>query len=99
GDVQNASNPIQLGVWELGSPDDARKKAALVRAGAERLIQMGIPESKKLLFYETTWRRGSLDLDTGRPRTLGAVARLREEELGDILIAVDDEFSEYISTD
>jgi len=99
GDVQNASNPIQLGVWELGSPDDARKKAALVRAGAERLIQMGIPESKKLLFYETTWRRGRLDLDTGRPRTLGAVARLREEELGDILIAVDDEFSEYISTD
>ncbi len=99
GDLQNASTPIQLGVWELGSAEDGRKKAALIRAGAERLIQMGIPETKKLLFYETTWRRGKLDLDTGRPRTIGSVARMGEEELGDLLIAVDDEFSEYISAD
>lgn len=99
GDVQNAANPIQLGVWELGNHEDCRKKAALIRAGTERLIQMGIPETKKLLFYESTWRRGHLDLDTGRPRTLGAVARLGDEELGDLLIAVDDEFSEYIGTD
>jgi len=44
------------------------EKAALIRAGAARLIQMGIPETKKLLFYESIWRRGNLDLDTGRPR-------------------------------
>jgi GNAT superfamily N-acetyltransferase/two-component sensor histidine kinase len=99
GDVQNPANPIQLGVWELGNPEDCRKKASLIRAGAEGLINMGIPESKKLLFYETTWRRGKLDLDTGRPRTLGAVARMADEELGDLLVAVDEEFSDYISAD
>ncbi len=99
GDVQNPDNPIQLGVWEIGDADDGRRKAALVRAGAQRLIDMAVPADKKLLFYEATWRRGDLDLDTGRPRTLGAVADLGDHELGDLLISVDDEFGEYVTAD
>ncbi|MFQ3547014.1 MAG: hypothetical protein SNJ56_01650, partial [Termitinemataceae bacterium] len=99
GDVQNPSNPVQLGVWEIGDADDSRKKAALIRLGAQRLLAMGLPEQKKLLFYESTWRRGNLDLDTGRPRTLGVVANIQDEELGELLVQTDDEFLDYITAD
>ena len=99
GEVQNPENPIQLGVWEIGDADDGRRKAALVRSGARRLIHMGVPADKKLLFYEATWRRGGLDLDSGRPRTLSAVAALGDHELGDLLISADDEFGEYVTAD
>lgn len=99
GDVQNPANPIQLGVWEIGNADDGHRKAALLRAGARKLTEMDIPETKKLLFYATTWRRGGLDLDIGRPRTLGAVAALGDHELGDLLVPADDEFGEYLTAD
>jgi len=99
GDVQNPSNPVQLGVWEMGNPDDARRKASLVRAGARRLIEMGVKPEKKLLFYDATWRRGNLDLDVNRPRTLLSVADIKDHELGELLVEVDEEFMEYISAD
>lgn len=99
GDVQNPQNPIQLGVWEIGDANDARRKAALVRGGARRLIEMGLKQEKKLLFYEATWRRGGLDLDANRPRTIGAVADLKDHELGDLLIEVDEDGLDYITTD
>lgn len=99
GDVQNPANPIQLGVWEIGGADDARKKAALVRSGAQRLIDLGAKPEKKLLFYEATWRRGGLDLDANRPRTLGSVAAIKDHELGELLVEVDDEAMEYITAD
>lgn len=99
GDLNNNANPIQLGVWEIGNSDDGRKKAALIRSGARKLLDMNVPEDKKLLFYEATWRRGGLDLDTGRPRTLAMVANLGDHELGEILSQVDDEFGDYITAD
>lgn len=99
GDVQNPANPIQLGVWEIGNADDARRKAALVRSGARKLIEMGVKPEKKLLFYEATWRRSGIDLDAARPRTLGSVAKTRDEELGELLVEVDDDGLDYISTD
>jgi hypothetical protein len=99
GDVRKDGNPIQLGVWEIGNQEDGLRKAALIRSGTRCLLSMTVPERKKLLFYEATWRRGGLDLDTGRPRTLESVARLGDEELGSLLIAVDDEFGEYITAD
>ena len=99
GDVQNPKNPIQLGVWEIGDANDARKKAALVRAGAQRLIEMGVKPEKKLLFYEATWRRGGLDLDANRPRTIGAVAEIKDHELGDLLVEADDDAIDYVATD
>lgn len=99
GDVQNPENPIQLGVWEIKSREDALKKAALIRSGARRLIDMSIPENKKLLFYETTWRRCNLDLDTGRPSTLKTIAELCDEGLEALIMETDDEFGEYICAD
>lgn len=99
GEVQKPSNPIQLGVWEIGDADDGRKKTALVRAGARRLLQMGMRRDKKLLLYEATWRRGNLDLDANRPRTLASVAELEDHELGDLLVPGDDEFQDFAFTD
>jgi GNAT superfamily N-acetyltransferase/two-component sensor histidine kinase len=99
GDVQNPANPIQLGVWEIGAAEDARRKASLIRAGTRRLIAIGIPAEKKLLLYETTWRRGGLELDAARPRTLGAVAAVGDDELGELLVELDDEGLDYITTD
>lgn len=99
GDLQNPSNPIQLGVWEIGDEDDGRRKAAFLRAGARRLLEMQIPTEKKLLFYEATWRRGGIDVDTGRARTLGSVAAVADHELGELLVCVDDEFGEYVTAD
>ena len=99
GDVQNPAKPIQLGVWVIGDADDARRKAALVRAGARRLIDMGVKPEKKLLFYEATWRRGGIDLDASRPRTMGGVAETQDHELGDILVEVDDDGLDYVTTD
>lgn len=99
GDVQNPANPIQLGVWEISGTEDARRKAALIRAGTRTLISIGLPAEKKLLMYETTWRRCGLELDANRPRTLGAVAALGDEELGDLLVELDDDGLDYITTD
>ncbi|OHE64215.1 MAG: hypothetical protein A2Z99_03010 [Treponema sp. GWB1_62_6] len=99
GDVQNPSNPVQLGVWEIGDADDGRRKAALVRLGARRLLEMALPPEKKLLFYEATWRRGHLDMDVNRPLTLGSVASLADDELGELLVEADEEGGEYISAD
>lgn len=99
GDVQNPANPIQLGVWEIRDADDARKKAALVRSGARKLIEMGVKSDKKLLFYEATWRRCGIDLDAARPRTLGSVAGTGDEELGELLVEIDDEGLDYVTTD
>ncbi len=99
GDVQNPTNPIQLGVWEIGDADDARRKAALVRAGARKLIEMGVKPEKKLLFYEATWRRSGIDLDANRPRTIGATAKTGDEELGELLVEIDDDGLDYVTTD
>ena len=60
---------------------------------------MQIPAEKKLLFYEATWRRFGIDLDTGRARTLGSVAAIADHELGELLVCVDDEFGEYVTAD
>jgi signal transduction histidine kinase len=99
GDLQNPNNPIQLGVWEIGDADDGRRKAALVRAGARRLLEFYLPPEKKLLLYEATWRRGALDLDANRPRSLGAVAALGDHELGELLVEADDDLADYITAD
>ncbi len=99
GDLRNPANPIQLGVWEIGDEDDGRRKAASIRAGARKLIEMQVPATKKLLFYEATWRRSGIDVDTGRARTLGSVAAIADHELGELLVCVDDEFGDYISAD
>lgn len=99
GDVQNPANPVQLGVWEIGDVANARRRAALVRAGARRLISIGLPPEKKLLLYETTWRRGGLELDSNRARTLGAVAALGDDEIGELLVELDDDGLDYITAD
>jgi hypothetical protein len=71
----------------------------LIRSGAQRLIDMGVKPEKKLLFYEATWRRGGIDLDAARPRTLGAVGRTADHELGELLVETDDDIMEYVTTD
>ena len=60
---------------------------------------MALPPEKKLLFYEATWRRGHLDMDVNRPLTLGSVASLADDELGELLVEADEEGGEYISAD
>ncbi len=100
GALRESSNPVQLGVWETGDREDALKKAHLVRAGASRLLSMGLPGDKKLLFYETTWRRRGFDLDINRPRTLKSVAELPDDKLDDLIVTVeDDEAIGYIFSD
>ncbi len=99
GELRNPANPIQLGVWEIGDANDGRKKAALVRAGARRLLSMGLKKEKKLLLYEATWRRGELDLDSNRSHTLQSVAKLADHELGEILVKQNDDLQDFAFTD
>ncbi len=99
GDVENPENPIQLGVWEINSTEDGRRKAALIQEGCRKLLEFGVPAEKKVLFYETTWRRSGLDLDTGRPRLLKNIVEIKEHELGDLIVQTEDEPDEFFTAD
>lgn len=100
GDLRDTHNPVQLGVWETSNLEATIEKAALVRAGAKRLMRMGLSPDKKLIFYETTWRREGYDLDVNHPSNLQLVADLPDIQLRNLIVYVGkDEAQDYIFSD
>lgn len=93
GDVKNLDSPICLGVWSTVSREDLQQKLKLIRQGAEQLIDMGLKKEKRLSFYHTTYNSSDYEIDTFKTTTLGEMTEMSDEELDQLIIEADDEFS------
>ncbi len=97
GDINNDERPIFLGVWNIGSEEDLMNKLQLLRAGARKLVEIGIHREKKLAFYQTTYIRHSRDIDSDAVTTFGEFSGLDDGELLRYAREADDELQGYLS--
>ncbi len=97
GDVNNANQPIHLGVWTVDSDEDLRRKLQLMRTGVQKLIEIGVHPDKKLAFYQTTHIRHSRDIDSDAVTTFADFAALADEDLLRYTREADDEMQGYLN--
>ena len=81
GDLNNDSQPIHLGVWTVESDDDLLAKLRLIRAGARKLLEIGVHVGKKLAFYQTTHVRHTRDINSDAVTTFDSFAALPDSDL------------------
>jgi GNAT superfamily N-acetyltransferase/two-component sensor histidine kinase len=93
GDVKNLESPITLGVWSATSREDLVEKLRMIRQGAVQLLQMGLKKHKHLSFYNTTYNSSDYEIDTFRSITLGEMAAMKDEDLEQLIVEAEDEFS------
>ena len=97
GDVNNSSQPIHLGVWTVNSDEDLHRKLQLIRAGVQKLIEIGVHPDKKLAFYQTTHVRHSRDIDSDAVTTFADFAALGDEDLLRYSREADEEMQGYMN--
>lgn len=100
GDVNERTQPIVLGVWSVQSDDDLWQKLKLLRAGARKLVEIGVYRDKRLSFYPTTHVRHSRDINTDTAITIGEFAAAPDEALWGYTAEAADELQGFaIDTD
>jgi ribosomal protein S18 acetylase RimI-like enzyme/anti-sigma regulatory factor (Ser/Thr protein kinase) len=91
GDVKQQENALRLGVWSVTGEADARAKLSMVGRGCATLIRAGIPPEKQVVFYNTTYRSGPVELNTYLTMTLAELGTAEGAGLDRYLTAADDE--------
>lgn len=99
GDLNDLGRPITLGVWSVGSAEDAEDKMALIRRGACTLVKMGIKEEKKIAFYQTTYVSSPRDINSYITTTLGELCATPEDRLTRFLTDTDEDIPSFVVTD
>lgn len=99
GDVRIAESPIILGVWSVATVPDLRERLDLVRKGAQRFVEMGLKEDKRLSFYQTTYNTCDCEIDTSITTTLGEMAALKDEELERFIVTSESEMGGLVFAD
>jgi hypothetical protein len=97
GDVNNESQPIHLGVWTVDSDDDLLEKLRLIRAGVQRLLEIGVHPDKKLAFYQTTHVRHHRDINSDAVTAFKTFAELPDSDLLRFTRETDDELQGYVN--
>ncbi len=97
GDVNELTQPIVLGVWSVESETDLRAKLKLLRAGAHKLLEIGVYPDKRLSFYRTTHVRHTRDINSDVSTTLAAFATCADEELWTFTTDASDELQDFIT--
>ncbi|MBB6480976.1 GNAT family N-acetyltransferase [Spirochaeta isovalerica] len=96
GDMKNPDSPILFGVWHIDSDEDLLEKLKKIREGARRLVEIGIDETKKLAFYQTTYCENDKDINTDKTTTFGEFIHLEDRELEKFMRTADDEFAGFL---
>jgi len=99
GDMRNIDSPISLGVWSATSLDDLHNKIALLRSGARQLLEMGLPQQKRIVFYNTTYNTCDYEIDTMKSTTVGELAALDEDDFSRLIRPADREMGGILAFD
>ena len=99
GDVRKSESPVVLGVWSVATVRDLRERLVLVRKGAQRFLEMGLREDKRLSFYQTTFNTCDCEIDTSRTTTLGEMSALKDEELDRFIVTSESEMGGLVFAD
>jgi two-component sensor histidine kinase len=81
GDINIDTNPIYLGIWSVDSEADLEYKLGLLQEGVRVILGYGIHRAKRLAFYQSTYVRHKLDIDSDVSSTFGEFSELPMEEL------------------
>lgn len=90
------SQPIFFGVWSIESREDLMNKLVLIQQGATQLLRFGIPEEKRLSFYQTTYPRCDVDIDVDRVVTVGEFAGLSTGDLDKFIREAEQDLDNFI---
>jgi N-acetylglutamate synthase-like GNAT family acetyltransferase/two-component sensor histidine kinase len=96
GDLNNVENPVLFGVWSIDSDTDLMHKLKLIQKGAKRLVEIGIPKTKRLSFYQTTYCNHSFDINPDKATTFREFIQCSETELQQFIREADEEMQGYI---
>lgn len=96
GDINNDNQPIYLGVWSIDSEEDLLSKLRLLRAGAAKLVEIGVHGRKRLSFYPTTHPRHQRDIDSDASTRFDTFAALSDDELLKFVRDVDQDFQDFM---
>lgn len=96
GDLKNTTSPLVVGVWTARDREDLCGKLKLIRAGAQRFLEMGIGGEKRISFYATTYNSSGYDLDTFTTVTLKEMATMEDGRFDQLIREVDNEMGNLV---
>lgn len=97
GDMNHDEKPISFGVWSIDDDEDLMRKLKMIRKGAKILVDYGLHKEKRLAFYQTTYIRHNMDIDTYASSTFGEFSSLSDKELEKYIRPADEEFSNFFA--
>jgi hypothetical protein len=99
GDACNLEDPITLGVWSTRSREELEEKLRLIRQGARKLIEIGLPPKKRLGFYNTTYNSYDDEIDSYKKTTLEDMANATDSGLYEYVVSADNELNGFVFAD